>query len=521
MSLEQPNVLFLLSDEHSVRCFSHPDSKEGEPVRTPAFDRLATAATTFENAYCHVPLCTPSRISMLTGREAQHTGAWTNDSFIEPQFPTLPEQFSDAGYETCLVGKMHLAGDRQFVGFDHRSYGDLTGGNTHQVDGPNLDAGLGHGSTYDVGQTMIPESLLQERNVAEETVAFLREHTAARPEQPWFMCASFSRPHFPLTAPKRHLQKYWPDDVPLPKIRREETSTADHPQTVAMLDHYEFDDMDETDLRKARAAYFAAVDYLDEVVGDLFRRLEHAGLLENTIVVYTSDHGELAGEHGLWWKHTWQEASSRVPLFVQLPAHRSGELDPTRLSTPVSLLDLFPTFCGLAGVDPPTDLDGVDLSEAIRMGSEPERGPVFCDHLRPDQWDFRVVRDGRYKYVQFPDAPELLFDLEADPFETKNLAPTAEGEDANALDRLRALVDRTFDFEAARERREQNIERKEREHSLSVPERPLGERYHDGGGNLYHLPDGRIVAADSALYDPEVVTGDPSSMFDDWPEDGS
>jgi choline-sulfatase len=288
-----------------------------------------------------------------------------------------------------------------------------------------------------------------------------------------------------------------------------------------MLDHYAFDDMDETDLRKARAAYFAAVDYLDEVIGDLLLRLEHSGLLENTIVVYTSDHGELAGEHGLWWKHTWQEASCRVPLFVQLPEHRSGELDPTRPSTPVSLLDLFPTFCGLAGIDYPDSLDGVDLSEAIRTGSEPERGPVFCDHLRPGQWDFRAVRDGRYKYVQFPDAPELLFDLDADPLETQNLAATADGEDSAALERLRALVDRTFDFAAARERRVLNIERKERDHPLSVPKRPLGEQSVDSSGNLYHLPDGRIVVADSPLYNPHVLTADPETVFSDWPDQSS
>lgn len=224
--------------------------------------------------------------------------------------------------------------------------------------------------------------------------------------------------------------------------------------------------MDETELRKARAAYFAAVDYLDEVIGDLLLRLEHAGLLDDTIAVYTSDHGELAGEHGLWWKHTCQEASSRVPLFVQLPEYHSGTLNPTRISTPVSLLDLFPTFCGLAGIDPPEDLDGADLSEAIRTGSEPERGPVFFDHLRPDQWDFRAVRDGRYKYIQFPDAPELLFGVEADPLEKTNQIPTSDGETKAVLNRLRSLVDRTFDFEAARERREQNHRRREQVHSL-------------------------------------------------------
>lgn len=207
MTSHQPNGLFLLSDEHSFRGFSHLGPEEGEPVQTPTFDRLATEGTTFDNVSCHVPLCTPSRISMLTGREAQHTGAWTNESFLEPQFPTLPGQFSGAGYETHLVGKMHLAGDRQFCGFDHRPYGDLTGGNSHQVDGPNLDAGFGHGLTRDVGQTIIPESLLQETNVAEETVSFLREHTAKNPEEPWFLCASFSRPPFPTHCAKASSRK--------------------------------------------------------------------------------------------------------------------------------------------------------------------------------------------------------------------------------------------------------------------------------------------------------------------------
>jgi choline-sulfatase len=119
MPEDRPNVLLLLSDEHSFRYFSHLDENgAGEPVRTPTFDSLAADATVFENAYCHVPLCTPSRVSMLTGQEAQYTGAWTNDALLEPESPPLPERFAESGYDTCLIGKMHLAGDRQFCGFE-------------------------------------------------------------------------------------------------------------------------------------------------------------------------------------------------------------------------------------------------------------------------------------------------------------------------------------------------------------------------------------------------------------------
>ena len=411
----KPNVLFLLSDEHSFRGLSCLAGSEGEPVRTPTLDGLAKDGVRFSQTYCQVPLCTPSRICLLTGRDPMTSGGWDNNCYLRPE-ETVATVFRDGGYETCLVGKMHLGGDRQFVGFNHRPYGDLTGNAGHQLDPLDLKGLLDmRARTACAGVSEIPESLLQERCVAMETISFLREHRHAKPDQPWFLCASFSRPHFPLTAPRRYFERYWPKGVTEPKVGRT-GDTADHPMTRGMAKGFRTEEIDHQEMMRARAAYFACIDFLDEMLGDMLATLKRDGLLENTIIVYTSDHGELAGEHGMWWKNSWHEAAARVPWIFQLPEHRRGELGGACLDTPVSLADLMPTLAGLAGVDCPRGLNGVDLSTAIRAGREPGRGPVYYVNPMP-RWgkgaENVTVREGRYKFVRFRGmAPNLLFDLQ-------------------------------------------------------------------------------------------------------------
>lgn len=535
MSQHPPNILLLMSDEHTFRGFSYRDpDAEGEPVATPTLDGLAESGTAFDQTYCAAPLCTPSRISFLTGREPMACRAWTNKSVLRPGFPTLPETLGNAGYETCLVGKMHLGGNRQFCGFDNRPYGDLTGGGGHETDPlPNLEHEILAGAakmpiddenggaeprrhpdpmrsrTADAGVTEVPESLLQETNVVEETVAFLREHDHERPDQPWFLTASFGRPHFPLTAPDRYVDRYWPDNVTDPKVGRE-GDAAEHRVVDAMAEQFQTAAIDERELLGARAAYFACIDYLDDRIGDLLGMLQRSDLLENTIVVYTSDHGELAGEHGLWWKHSWHEAATRVPWFVQLPGHRSDDRQAGEITTPTSLLDLYPTICGLVGIDPPASLDGVDLSTAVRTGTEPDRGPVFTDNLVP-RWgrgtEFRMVRDGRYKYVGFRDGDELLFDVESDPLERDDISD--DGSASTVRDHLAETVDETVEFETA-ERMRIDDQTEDVGYALSIPK---------GTGNAYLFPDGRLVDAGTPLYKPDVLADYPPDVFADWPRE--
>lgn len=509
MTRTGPNVLLVLTDQHSYRYLGSRDADTGgQPVATPALDRLADASVEFETTYCPVPLCTPSRYAMLTGRTAQRAGAWNNRSVLDPDATTLPMILSDNGYKTYLEGKMHFGGTVQFGGFDERTYGDLTGQSSHQAEPPTP---YSHPPDYrrlltEVGRTAIPESLLQETRVVDESLATLREHRHSDPETPWFLCASFSRPHWPRTAPNRFVDRYWPDSVPEPAVC--ETAADDHPLVAACAERTESTTVSHEEMLRARAGYFAAVEYIDEIVGGFLARLDNAGFLDETIVIYTSDHGELAGEHGLWEKRTWHEAATRVPLFVQLPAHRDTEATPASLSTPVSLLDLFPTVCALADVEAPTALDGRDRSAAIRTGTEPEAEPVFVDcfgMFGHEDLHYRLVRDGRYKYVRFRDAPDRLFDLAVDPDETRNLADDADT--GAPMERLHQLVDVSLDFEAV-DRQRARDEAMADDHRLATPK---------GGPNQYHLPDGRVIDGDTLLYHPHVITDDPSLAYDDYP----
>ncbi len=512
--MTSPNILFLLSDEHSFRCMGHLDEDEGgEPVSTPTFDSLASRGTVFTDAYCQVSLCTPSRLCLLTGLEARRAGAWNNKSILRPELQTLPATLRDIGYATCLVGKMHLGGTQQFVGFQHRPYGDLTGQAGHQselVDEPNGHAPI-RSRTKSVGEVTIPESLIQDQVVAHETVSFLRNHQEAEPEKPWFLCASFSRPHFPLTAPRRHVDRYWPDGVTEPKI----PATGDaygHPMSVGMRQGFQVDEIPHEEMMKARAAYFSGVSYLDEVIGDMFLRLEGSGLLDNTIIVYTSDHGEMAGEHGVWWKNGWYESCTRVPLIISLPAQRRGDMPARSCEKPVGLIDLFPTLCALADAEIPDRLSGMNLSKTVTGEAEAPERAIFCDNLIP-RWgegtEFRMVRWHHYKYVRFRNAPPLFFDLKADPEEQHNLLNgKAVSETRAILDYLRQIAEDSIDFDAA--------ERDRKERDASIQE-TYKQNVPASTGNLYHMPSGKVINAEDTLYHPTMIDEDGTNAFGfDW-----
>ncbi len=508
----QPNILFLFSDEHSFRFMGHmPPEAGGEPAYTPTFDRLAAQGTVFTDAYCQMPLCTPSRMCLLAGREARDCGAWNNNSILDPALPTIPKVLAAGGYTTCLIGKMHFGGNLQFHGFQHRPYGDLTGRTGHQWEPLRLRGDSLVERTSKAGITAIPESKIQDEVVAHETVAFLREHQHAHPGKPWFLCASFSRPHFPLTAPRRHFERYWPNGVTEPKVPAS-GDAYEHPLSVGMRRGFKVDRISHEEMRRARAAYFACVTYLDEVIGDLLLRLEADGLLENTIIVYTTDHGEMAGEHGTWWKHGWYEACTRVPLIISLPQQRRGELPAHHVHTPAGLYDLFPTFCAWAGLQPPEDLAGLDLSAATSGAATLDHRPIFCDNLVP-RWgegtEFRMIRWGHYKYVRFRGCEPLFFDLQHDPDEQNNLAQNAAGAAKEALTHLQDLANKSIDFDAAEREQIEGTRRLESKYKLELTTH---------FGNQYLMPAGHLVEADDTLYDPMILTEHPAEVFADWPD---
>lgn len=516
-----------MSDEHSFRFQGRlPKEKGGEDVETPFLDSLAAQSTVFETAYCGVPLCIPSRITLLTGQYASKSGALDNHSILDPDLMTFPKVLSEAGYDTTLVGKMHFCGNLQFHGFKNRPYGDLLGTALHQYEDNLWSTGVTKepanedikveknigdnlvSRTRIVGQTGIPESQLTDHIVAQETVAYLRNFQSENSDKPWFLCASFSRPHFPLTAPKRHAKRYSADGISEPFVGPYGAS-YDHPVSAAIRDGFHVGRIDHDEMMAARAGYFACVSYLDELLGDMMRQLEHSGLLEDTIVIYTSDHGEMAGELGTWWKSGWYEASCRVPLLISTPEHRSGERVAQCIDTPVSLLDIAPTLSGLAGQKPLPQYDGVDLCDVVFGSSEAPDRPVFCDHLNArwgDGTEFRSVRWRNWKYVTFRNGDKLLFDLDQDPGETIDRMSDAP---SNVI---AMFADCDLDFSSF----EKNCLRRQQELKAAYPiDRDQATP------TQYLTNSGLVVAADTALYQARVHTDRPEEFFADWPSNGA
>jgi choline-sulfatase len=484
----QPNILWILTDEHNrdVAGFT------GDPiVSTDNLDRLAARSVCFKNATCTNPVCTPSRMSLMTGREAHRCGAWSNHWAIFPEHVTWPAHFASHGYCTCLVGKMHFGGRDQMNGFQHRPYGDLRHGLGHQPDPLNMYPGYGQAES--AGTTEVPESLIQDVIVTRETMSFLLEHQSREPDTPWFACASYSRPHPPFTAPGRYIRRYrgrvgpaaigrsGPGDLE-PFAQRMVSELTDEQEIIG------------------REGYYACVDFVDDCVGELLNGLEQTGLTDNTIIIYTSDHGEMLGLHGCWGKQVYHDASIGAPLLICGPGLPEGK----SVKHPVSLMDLFPTACAMAGLPIPPDLDGIDVSDLVydpesvtptrlftpsatyRYGVRIKHGQTLED-TPSDAW--RCVRDERWKYVEVERGATLLFDLDNDPLETANLAN--DSTHAARCRKMREWLYRDFSWDEVHSRLAEDRSR--------LPEFLSG--YPPGTPNQYMLPDGRLFDAEKSLYD--------------------
>ena len=441
---------------------------------------------------------------MLTGKEPHNCSAWSNHWVIFPEHITWPAHFAANGYRTCLVGKMHFGGKDQMQGFQDRPYGDLRHGTGHQPDPISMFPG--YGAARGAGATEIPESLIQDVVVTRETLSYVLEQEASEDDKPWFVCASYSRPHPPLTAPGRYLSRYR-GKVPAPE---QGGKVSDEP--YAKLRASGHLDLTAEEIRLGREGYYACLDFVDDCIGDLVKGLEAAGALENTIVIYTSDHGEMLGNHGIWGKAVYFDRAVRVPLLISGPGlGTNGD----RVSHPVSLLDLFPTTCSLAGIPIPEGLDGKDLSGLL---TSPDTAPAprdavcsmyclygaivdnvksFSDKDPHRAW--RMARTDRWKCVEIEGGATLLFDLMEDPEETRNLAE--QSEHSERLAQLRTIIYQDFSWEQVHQRMHAERARLAEFRSGKFPSTP----------NQYRFADGREFDAEASLYGARWLPIQPGS----------
>lgn len=421
----RPNILLIVSDEHNPLlsgCYGHPI------VRTPHLDRLASQGVVFEQAYCNSPTCVCSRASMMTGRYVHEIGVFSHHTPLRSDIPTFANYLEAAGYDTVLCGKMHFVGEwNQMHGFGRRLLGEPEQwvGDVHWNRKPRVRTeetrrrSNSHVTDAGPGETYFPVGY--DAAVTDLTVRFL-EHQARRPsERPWLFVAGLLAPHFPLYAPDDLFYMYYPDNIAWPKVDYE-PGRPEHP-VIHQIRRWlrQEDGLSEEQTRTALAAYYGLITYTDRNIGRMLAALdENPVLRENTVVIYTSDHGEMAGEHGLWQKFCFYEPSVRVPLVVRYP----GGPAERRISQPVSLVDLAPTLYEIAETRTPDSCREESLVPLV-LGTavkDPER-TVFAEyHAHGIVSSAYMIRKGRYKYNYYPGYSPQLFNLADDPDEVSDLS---------------------------------------------------------------------------------------------------
>jgi choline-sulfatase len=449
MPRPQPNILIVMGDQMAAPSLP----VYGNPlVRTPHIEGLAEAGVVFETAYCNAPICAPSRYSMLSGRLPSRIGAYDNASEFPSSVPTVAHTLRLAGYRTCAAGKMHFIGADQQHGFEERLTTDIYPadfGWTPDWKRPNKRLEWFH-NLVNVTAAGPSERTLQidfDDNVAFRSRRWLYDHARDDDERPFFLLVSFSHPHDPYNIPQEYWNRYDHEAIDLPAVPPIPPGERD-PHSRRLFDNYDRGEFDITEdhVRNARHAYYGAISYVDDRIGELLHALEATGQSEDTIVIVTSDHGDMLGERGMWYKMTFFEWASRVPLIFHAP----GRFAPARRQENVSLVDLFPTLLDLAGADTvlPETLDGHSLVQLIGGGGAADWPDIVHGEYLAEGSVAPVfmVRQGRLKYVGCPADPPQLYDLDADPAELTNLVGRPEHETAER--RLARLARDNWDTEA-------------------------------------------------------------------------
>jgi choline-sulfatase len=441
---KRPNILFVMFDQMaalSLPVYGHP------VVRAPHMARLAARGTVFENAYCASPLCSPARFAMLTGRLPSRIGAYDNAAELPAGVPTVLHHLRNAGYRTCLSGKMDYTGADQLHGYEERLTTDLSPSDFGWVPDWKHPAQVQPWfhtmqSVAEAGPCDHSLSLQYDEETCQQAVHWL--HAAAnRPDgRPFMLTLSIMHPHDPYQGPRRFWELYGDAEIDMPAEgkRKAKDRNAVERRMFALYDRDEIP-ISVKQVRRARRAYYAMIGYCDDVLGRLLGALETSGIADETVVIVTSDHGDMLGERGLWYKMTFYERAVRVPLIVAGPGVKMRR----RVADPVSHLDLLPTLAEIAGAKIDADgLDGASLSPALKRGARP-RGEVAGEYMGEGcSAPVVMIRRGSRKFVWSPDDGAELYDLVRDFQELRNLA--AEAAHSGAADALLAEAKRRWDF---------------------------------------------------------------------------
>ncbi len=431
-SPHRPNLLFLFSEQH------HPEalSPAGNPhIHTPALQRLADEGVYFRNAYCATPLCIPSRTSTLLGRYSHATGIVDNENQLDRigDQPNLARNLRKAGYRSCHIGKTHLGTSwdesperMQRLGFEESiaTRGKIGMARDWKSD-PYLQFQVKEGIREPFVRDYERRAALRKKgwfNDCEASVLDPEEthdgwisHQALSwleqvdTERPFYLSVNWAGPHVYRDPPAPYDELYDPEQMPAPIT----DSLEGAPEWLQARQHKESRGFQEGDWKAHRAAYYAQITMIDDAVGRILSLLEQRNLLENTLIIFAADHGEMLLDHGMIGKTLMYESSVRIPFLARYPAAFPAGLRPQSL---ISLCDLAPTLLEWAGADPLPDMHGESLSPLLQ-GQQDDRDLVFSEFR-----DLYMCRQGAWKLIQHPDGDLQLFQLDRDPDECRNLA---------------------------------------------------------------------------------------------------
>jgi choline-sulfatase len=458
--MENSNLVIILSDQHNPRimgCAGHPI------VKTPNLDKLAARGTRFSAAYTSCPICVPARASLATGRYVHQIRFWDNANAYDGSVPSWGHRLMARGHRVTSIGKLHyVSSDPARNGFSEEILpmhlaegdGDVVGLIRDELVvrkgvaklGPEAGPGESHYTAYD-------------RSIADEACKWLREVPRSQ-AKPWVLYVGLVCPHPPLIAPQEFFDWYVQADIPMPDMYAE-SERPRHPYIEHMRKSRPFDGgfTGPEMVKRAIAAYYGSVSFVDHNVGRVLGALEENGLADSTRVIYSSDHGENLGARGLWAKSTLFEDSAGIPMIMAGPGVPSNRV----VSEPVSLVDVFPTVLECAGVErdaADSDLPGTSLLEAAQ-GRLPARTVLSEYHAVASPSGSYMIRRGRYKYIHYVGYAPMLFDMEDDPYERRDLAgvPEYAAELAACEAQLRAMLDPEAVDRLARDDQRRMVER--------------------------------------------------------------
>lgn len=495
---DKPNILLIVSDQMTAAltgAYGHP------VVKTPNLNRLVAEGIRFDAAYSPCPVCAPARGALMSGQYVSNCGTIDNAAPWPDDMVTIPHYLTLAGYDTVLSGKMHVVGADHLKGFDRKLTNEVypkdlvwtparqdplkmkpgepiewrsTGGqaatyvgSSIQVDQWNQTLSYDEESHFRALEYLHAKGFMKGRGKPlpqkmkdQLTGTCIRKRGEYDPEaigeQPFFLCISYHHPHEPFWPPKKYWDMY--EDAEIQPLERTENLEETYSTMDLWLNDYhgcaKHDLLDPESVKRVRRAYYGLVTYVDDKVGELMASLEENGLADDTVIIFTADHGDMLCERGMVQKRCFYEWSAQIPMIVRFPDKRHGG---TKVKTPVNLVDLLPTVCELADVNDLAPHDGSSMLPFMEK-EDPERTTFAEIHSEGIHGNCFMARKGKHKYIYIHNHDDQLFDLEADPHEWNNLANDPAHE--KIRQQLKAEILAQFDPEAIEKKVVESLRRR-------------------------------------------------------------